>query len=77
MNRPSSSVRLIIPLWLLAAVTCLSGVFLVVGLGAVAPVFLETSLIGVAGRLAISVLCFVVFVSAHWHGRQCVRRISA
>ncbi len=45
--------------------TFLVGVFVVLGLGTVIPVFMEETLAGVSARSVVAALCLAVFITDH------------
>ena len=51
--------------WTRAMATFIVATFVVLGLGTVAPVFMESSLAGVVARSAVAVLCLGVFITDH------------
>ena len=55
----------LVQLWLLALVVSVIGFSLVLGLGTLAPVFLEESAAGMAARLFVVAICFDMFVAVH------------
>ena len=71
-SRPQQSSA--VQLWLVAIDVSLTGVSLVLGLGTLAPLFLEASVAGAGVRLVVAANCFAVFITAH-RGQQLRRRV--
>ena len=63
MSRIKSEPYVARCLWTRAMATFLTGVFVVVGLGTVIPVFMETTFAGVSARSVVAALCLAVFIT--------------
>ncbi len=74
MSRIKSERNAAISFWTRAMATFLVGVFVVLGLGTVIPVFMESTLAGVGARSAVAVLCLGVFITDHRGRSRQVRR---
>ena len=81
MSRIKSERYAAICLWTRATATFLVGVFVVVGLGTVIPVFMEHTLAGVSARAVVAALCLAVFITDHrrrsrlvQHRESCARQ---
>ena len=72
-NRPDQSSA--VQLWLAAIAVSLTAVSLVLGLGTLAPLFLEESVAGAGVRLVVAAICFAVFITAHRRGLELRRRV--
>ena len=77
MSRIKSERYSAISQWTRATATVLVGVFVVLGLGTVIPVFMESTLTGMSARSVVAALCLAVFITDHRRrGRQVGREES-
>ncbi len=65
MSRIKSERNSAIFFWTSAMATFIVATFVVLGLGTVAPVFMESSLAGVGARSVVAALCLGVFITDH------------
>ena len=61
MSRSTSERCSAICLWTMAMATCLVGVVVVLGLGTVVPVVMDSSVAGMSARLAVCATCMAAF----------------
>ena len=81
MSRIKSERYAAICLWTSGLAIFLVGVFVVLGLGTVIPVFMEHTLAGVSARSVVAALCLAVFITDHrrrsrlvQHRESCARQ---
>ena len=78
MSRIKSERNAAISFWTRAMATFIVATFVVLGLGTIAPVFMESTLAGVSARSVVAALCLgAVFITDHRRrSRQVQRRES-
>ncbi len=75
MSRIKSERDSAISFWTSALATFIVATFVVLGLGTVAPVFMESTLAGVSARMVVAALCLgAVFITDHRRSSRQVRR---
>ncbi len=65
MSRIKSERNAAISFWTRAMATFIVATFVVLGLGTVAPVFMENTLAGMSARSVVAALCLAVFITDH------------